>query len=59
MGLLLGAIWEMSDCSAELRTFIREKVRACLVKNIKKTSPACQAAVMAQRDAERAKQRGN
>jgi hypothetical protein len=45
-------------CSAELGTFNREKVRACLVKNIKKTSPACQAAAKAQRDAERAKQKG-
>lgn len=43
-------------CSGELGTFSREKVRACLVKNIRKTSPACQAAAKARRDAERAKQ---
>jgi len=42
-------------CSAELGTFSREKVRACLIKNIRKTSPACQAAAKARRDAERAK----
>jgi hypothetical protein len=44
-------------CSAELGTFSREKVRACLIKNIRKTSPACQAAAKAQRDAERAKKK--
>lgn len=44
-------------CSAELGTFSRERVRACLIKNIKKTSPACQAAAKARRDAERAKKR--
>jgi len=44
-------------CSAELGTFSREKVRACLIKNIKKTSPACQAAAKAQHEAERAKKR--
>ena len=46
-------------CSAELRTFSREKIRACLVANIKKTSPACQEAAKARRDAERAKKKGN
>lgn len=46
-------------CAAELGTFSRQKIRACLIKNIKKTSPACQAAAMAQRDAERAKKRGS
>jgi hypothetical protein len=34
-------------CSAELLTFDREKVRACLRTNIKKTTPACQAAAKA------------
>lgn len=38
-------------CSAELMTFNRGNVRACLIKNIKKTSPACRAAVKARRDA--------
>lgn len=46
-------------CSAELASFSREKVRACLIKNIKKTSPACQAAAKARRDAERAKKKGS
>ena len=46
-------------CSAELATFSRENVRACLIKNIKKTSPACQEAAKARRDAERAKKKGN
>jgi hypothetical protein len=46
-------------CSAELASFSREKVRACLVKNIKKTSPGCQAAAKARRDAERAKKKGS
>ena len=44
-------------CSAELATFSRENVRACLIKNIKKTSPACQEAAKARRDAERAKKK--
>jgi hypothetical protein len=44
-------------CSAELATFSRENVRACLIKNIKKTSPACKEAAKAQRDAERAKKK--
>ena len=44
-------------CSAELGTFSRAKVRACLIKNIRETSPACQAAAKAQRDAERSKKR--
>ena len=44
-------------CSAELGTFSREKVRACLIKNIRKTSPACQDAAKARRDAERAKKK--
>jgi hypothetical protein len=43
------------DCSAEMMTFNRDNVRACLIKNINKTSPACQAAAKARRDAERAK----
>lgn len=46
-------------CSAELGTFNRENVRACLIKNIKKTSPVCQKAAKARRDAERAKTRSN
>jgi hypothetical protein len=46
-------------CSAELGSFSRENVRACLNKNIKKTSPACQAAAKARRDAERAKKKGS
>ena len=46
-------------CSAELGTFNRENVRACLIKNIKKTSPACRTAAKARRDAERAKTRSN
>lgn len=45
-------------CSTELMTFDREKVRACLRTNIKKTSPACRAAVKARRDAEAAKKPG-
>ena len=45
-------------CSAELGSFSRENVRACLIKNIKKTSPACQAAAKARRDAERSKKAG-
>lgn len=45
-------------CSAELGTYSREKVRACLIKNIKMTSPACQVAAKARRDAERDKKRG-
>ena len=46
-------------CSAELATFSRDNVRACLIKNIKKTSPACQKAAKARRDAERAKKKGS
>jgi hypothetical protein len=46
-------------CSAELATFSRDKVRACLIKNIKNTSPSCQAAAKARRDAERAKKAGS
>jgi hypothetical protein len=42
-------------CSAELATFSRENVRACLIKNIKRTSPACQEAAKARQDAERVK----
>ena len=42
-------------CSPELATFSRENVRACLIKNIKRTSPACQEAAKARQDAERAK----
>lgn len=43
-------------CSAELAAFDRDKVRACLVANIAKTSPTCQAAAKAQQQANRAKQ---
>ena len=46
-------------CSAELATFSRDNVRACLIKNIKKTSPACQKAAKARRDAEQAKKKGS
>lgn len=46
-------------CSAELATFSRENVRACLIQNIKKTSPACKAAAKARRDAERARKKGS
>jgi hypothetical protein len=46
-------------CAAELGSFSRENVRACLIKNIKKTSPACQKAAKARRDAERAKKQGS
>lgn len=46
-------------CSPELGTFSRENVRACLIKNIKKTSSACQQAAKARRDAERAKKKGS
>jgi len=46
-------------CSAELATFDRDKIRACLVGNIRKTSPACQAAAKARRDAEATKQESN
>ena len=53
----------MSDirnfCAAEMATFDRDKVRACLIENIKKTSPACQAAAKARRDAEATKPRSN
>ena len=34
-------------CSSEMMTFDREKVRACLRTNIKKTTPACHAAAKA------------
>ena len=46
-------------CSAELASFSRDKVRACLIKNIKKTTPGCQEAAKARRDAERAKKIGS
>ncbi len=46
-------------CSAELATFSRDKVRACLIKNIEKTTPACQEAAKARRDSERAKKIGS
>lgn len=46
-------------CAAEMATFDRDKVRACLIENIKKTSPACQAAAKARRDAEATKPRSN
>jgi len=45
-------------CAAELASFDRDKIRACLIENIKKTSPACQAAAKARRDAESAKKEG-
>jgi hypothetical protein len=45
-------------CAAELASFDIEKVRACLIENIKKASPACQAAAKARRDAEPAKKEG-
>jgi len=45
-------------CAAELASFDRDKIRACLIENIKKTSPACQAAAKARRDAEPAKKEG-
>ena len=41
-------------CATELGSFDRAKVRACLIANIKRTSPACQAAAKAQQDANRA-----
>lgn len=44
-----------SLCATELSTFDRAKTRACLIANIKKTSPSCQAAVKARQDAVRAK----
>jgi hypothetical protein len=46
-------------CAAEMATFDRDKVRACLIENIQKTSPACQAAAKARRDAEATKQESN
>jgi len=46
-------------CSAELATFNRENIRACLIKNIKKTSPDCQKAAKGQRDAARAQKAGS
>ena len=46
-------------CAAEMATFDIQKVRACLIENIKKTSPACQAAAKARRDAEATKPRSN
>ena len=53
----------MSDignlCAAELGTFDRAKVRARLIANITKTSPACQAAATAQQNAMRARQTTN
>ena len=45
-------------CAAELASFDRDKIRACLIDNIKKTSPGCQAAAKARRDAEPAKKEG-
>lgn len=46
-------------CAAEMATFDIQKVRACLIENIMKTSPACQAAAKARRDAEAAKPESN
>jgi hypothetical protein len=46
-------------CAAEMATFDIQKVRACLIENIKKTSPACQAAAKARRDAEATKPESN
>lgn len=46
-------------CSAELAFFSRENVRACLIKNSIKTSPTCQVAAKARRDAERAAKMSN
>jgi hypothetical protein len=43
-------------CASELGSFDRAKVRACLIANIKRTSPACQAAARAQQNANRAQQ---
>lgn len=37
-------------CSPELATFNRDKVRACLIRNIQKASPGCKVAAKAQRD---------
>jgi hypothetical protein len=45
-------------CVAALATFTRKNIRTCLIKNIKKTSPACQEAARARRDDESAKKAG-
>ena len=45
-------------CSPELATFSRDKVRACLIRNIQKASPGCKAAAKAQRDRQRALKSG-
>jgi hypothetical protein len=45
-------------CSPELATFSRDKVRACLIRNIQKTSPECKEAAKAQRDRQRALKSG-
>lgn len=45
-------------CSPELATFSRDKVRACLIRNIQKTSPGCKEAAKAQRDRQRALKSG-
>ena len=46
-------------CSPELATFNRDKVRACLIRNIQKTSPGCKVAAKAQRDRLRALKSGS
>ena len=45
-------------CSPELATFNRDKVRACLIRNIQKTSPECKEAAKAQRNRQRALKSG-
>lgn len=45
-------------CSPELATFSRDKVRACLIRNIQKASPGCKEAAKAQRDRQRALKSG-
>jgi hypothetical protein len=46
-------------CSPELATFSRDKVRACLIRNIQKASPGCKEAAKAQRDRQRAVKSGS
>lgn len=46
-------------CSSELATFSRDKVRACLIRNIQKASPDCKEAAKAQRDRQRAVKSGS
>lgn len=45
-------------CSPELATFSRDKVRACLIRNIQKASPGCKEAAKAQRDRQRSLKSG-